>query len=105
MSKLSGLSSVNRAASEVSGQRHPFKTSIPTSTKTIAVSHAAAAWLPRQETTGIARMQPAKNAHAIVCATLTATKAVDREYEDWRGGKGYSIRLMLAFSGGRRPHG
>ena len=76
MSKLSCLCSVKRAATAVRGQRQPFATRMTTSANTMAESHAAATCRPHHETTGIARMHPAKNPQATVWAILTTTNAL-----------------------------
>src|ERR1700736_442521 len=78
MSKFARRSTVYRAATEVSGQDHLFRTSTATSKKTIAASQAATRFSPRQEANGIARIHAAKKAQTIVCAAFIALRGADR---------------------------
>ena len=106
MSKLSCRASVYRPASSVRGQRHLLTTSMATSIRTIPMSQAASVCLPSQEATGMARMQPAKKAQAIVCSTLTATKARAEWVDGERGcDMNDSRRLTFKVTGDARQGG
>jgi hypothetical protein len=71
MSKFARRSSVYRAATSVSGHRHPFSHSTTISAITTPASTVAAPGRACHARTGIATMQPANTAHTAVCSNFT----------------------------------
>src|ERR1700730_1344984 len=103
ISKLSRRSTLCRAATEVSGQRQRLRASTATSTNTTITSQPAVRYSPRQETHGIARMQPAINAQTIVCTALIPLKVAESPSTSSRSWRTSGLTRKLITQTGDKP--